>query len=192
MAKMGVLEKLVVNSNLDYLFHKYFGISKLLKNISTPLNGSILEVGAGVGITTNFLANKFPNSSITAVDYDEKQVEIAKQKNLNPNVKFQQADGTNLPFTERSFDFCFAILVFHHISNFPKAISEIYRVLKPNGKFYIYDIPAKTWNPLHRWIKLGTPGIFSKGEFIKLLEQAGFKILNVESKLGFVIECYKI
>lgn len=189
---MSVLEKLVVNSNLDYLFHKYFGISKLLKNISTPLNGSILEVGAGVGITTNFLANKFPNSFITAVDYDEKQVEIAKQKSIKPNIKFQQEDATSLSFTKESFDSCFAILVFHHIADFPKAVSEIYRVLKPNGKFYIYDIPAKTWNPFHRWIKLGTPGIFSKGEFIKLLEQTGFKILHIESKLRFIIECYKV
>lgn len=192
MAKMSVVEKLVVNSNLDYLFHRYFGISRLLKNIVDNPNGSILEVGAGVGITTNFLANKFKNSSITAIDYDEEQIKIAKQKNLNSKVTFKQGDATSLSFPAESFDFCFAILVFHHIADFPKALSEIYRVLKSDGKFYIYDIPAKSWNPFYRWIKLGTPGIFSKEEFIKLLEQTGFKILKIESGLRFIIECHKI
>ena len=49
-----------------------------------------------------------------------------------PNVD-HQVDLQNLPFSDRSYDFVFASHVLEHIPDDNKAISEIARILKPNG-----------------------------------------------------------
>ena len=194
MAKMHWLEKWAVNSRWDKVFHKYFGIGKLLKNISDEKFGRILEVGAGVGITTEFIHKKFPEAFITATDYDLQQVDEAKARLANSGITVRQEDAAQLSFEDDSFDACFAILVFHHIENFPKAIAEIYRVLKPGGKFYVLDIQSKFWTLFHlmSFKSLNvTPGLFSKDEFENIVKQSGFRILNHGGKWMFWLEAEK-
>ena len=188
---MGFLEKIVVNSKLDYWYHKHFGFNRKLRSIQISNNSLILEIGAGAGITSTFIADKFPNSKIIATDFDPAQVEKAKQKVVRSNIEFRREDATQLSFPKGYFDVCFASLVFHHIENFPQAINEVYRALKSGGRFFIYEIPAKTWNPFWSWFPLGTPGVFSRDEFTNLLKKVGFKLTKIQGNLPFWAECYK-
>lgn len=185
MAKMNAVEKFFVNSWLDVVFHKFFGIAKLLKNVEEEGFSNILEIGSGVGITTKFIQKKFPNSRITATDYDFDQVVEARRR-LDSSIMVQQADATQLSFDDSNFDACFAILTFHHIENSPKAITEVYRVLKPGGKLYVIDIPAKHGPLFHLRSSMNlAPGFFSKEEFDQTIKQAGFRILSNEGKRMF-------
>lgn len=187
---MGLVEKFFVNGPLQYLMHKYWGALKLLETIEEGEQPQkILEIGCGVGMTSSFLAKKFPDSKIVATDFDEQQIEKAKVLYLFPNVEFQQADATKLEFTDRSFDACFSFLVFHHIENFSDAIKEIFRCLKPGGKFYILDIPSKTLNPLH--LPSISPGLFGKSEFEETIKALGFQTISVSGKLLFKIKAVK-
>ncbi len=129
MAKMYWLEKLFVNSKLDHVFHKYFGFYKYLKTVKLPEPVKILEIGSGVGITSGFISDKYKNSTLIATDFDILQIEVAKRQKHNINITFKQEDATRLSFPIENFDVCFAILVFHHISNFTDAIKEIHRSL---------------------------------------------------------------
>lgn len=47
------------------------------------------------------------------------------------------ADAENLPFKDNTFDFIYSWGVLHHTPNYQKAIREIHRVLKPDGKFCV-------------------------------------------------------
>lgn len=195
MAKMASFEKFFVNSWWDKVFHKYFGIGKLLKNIPDEKFDSILEIGAGVGITTGFIQEKFPKARIIATDYDPQQVEEAKIRLAGSGIVVEEADATQLGFADNSFDACFAILTFHHVENFPKAIIEVCRVLKPGGKFYIIDIPGKNWTLSHLRIykSMGiTPGLFSKQELEDIVRRTGFEILNSQGKGMFKIIAQKL
>ena len=188
MAKMHWLEKWAVNSWWDKVLHKYFGIGPLLKRIQGEKFDKVLEVGAGSGITTEFIHKKFPQANITATDYDPDQVEEAKERLADTGIAVQQADATQLSFADSSFDACFAILVFHHIDHFPQAIGEILRVLKPGGKFYVLDIQSKFWTLFHlRSFKSlnVTPGLFSREEFKNIVQQSGFRILDNGGKWMF-------
>ena len=191
MAKMHWLEKLAVNSKLDYGFHKFFGFYKYLKGVKLLEPAKILEIGSGVGITSNFISSKFNKSTLIATDFDASQIESAKSQKRNANIIFKQEDATQLSFPQENFDACFAILVFHHINNFSDALREIHRVLKTGGKLFVYDIPWKSWNPLSRWFVFGQPGLFTKHEFIKILELSGFEIVTVKSGFNFWIEAKK-
>ena len=195
MAKMDRLEKWVVNSWWDKVFHKFFGIGRLLKRIPDEKFDKILEIGAGVGITTKFISKKFPKSMITATDYDPEQVEKAGKGLANSGIVVQQADATSLKFENNSFDACFAILVFHHIENFNEAITEISRVLKPGGKFYVIDVPSKHWTLFHlrNYKSMNIiPGLFSKTEFENIVQQSGFRILKNGGKLMFWLKAEKL
>ena len=192
MTKMGFLEKVLVNSKLDYCFHKYLGVADFIKNITLQQQSHILEIGCGTGITTQFIAKTFTESSIIATDIDPEQIKVVQRRGMDSQVTFQVADVTKLPFDDSSFDVSFSIMVFHHIKDFSKAISEVYRVLKPGGKFLIYDIPAKKWNPLFPYFEFGMPGIFSFREFMEILQKTGFRVEKVRHKFGFRIECVKL
>lgn len=188
------LEKFFVNGYWDKIFHRYFGLGRLLKKITDENFSSILEIGAGVGITTESIHKKFPRSLITATDYDIAQVDKAKSRLAGTNMVVQREDATQLTFTNNSFDACFAIMVFHHIQDFPKAIKEVYRVLKPSGKFYVIDIQSKLWTLFHlKSFKSlnAAPGLFTKEEFENIFKQSGFKILNHGGKWMFWLAAEK-
>src|SRR3989338_1064156 len=191
MAKMHWLEKLAVNSKLDYGFHKYFGFYKYLKTAKLPDSIKILEIGSGICITSDFISKKFNESILTATDFDATQIETARNRKHNKNINFSQEDATQLSFTSESFDACFAILTFHHIHNFTDAIKEIYRVLKTGGSLFIYDIPWKSYNLFSFLSNLGQTGSFTKDEFIRILKVNGFKIIKVKSGFNFWIEAKK-
>lgn len=175
---------------MDYYFHKFFGIQKVLEKIKFSKFSKILELGCGVGLTTKFIVEKFSESQITALDYDKEQIKTAREKNNNNRVDFIAGDATKLDFPDNFFDMVFEILTFHHIPNYEKAMKEVFRVLKSNGKFIVLDIPMKSLNPFHYFFFF-QPAEFTRKEFIKFLEDAGFSITKNKGGLMFSIEAVK-
>jgi len=63
----------------------------------------------------------------------------AQQKLVESSArfKFEVINAQSIPFERDSFDAVIAILVMHHVPDVGKAFSEIHRVLKPGGRFYV-------------------------------------------------------
>lgn len=93
-----------------------------------------LDIGTGTGVLPQNLYNE--NASITAVDITEEQIRYAilnaKRNGWNINYLVSPAESTNLP--DKSFDTITAAQCFWYLDR-EKMISEIKRLLKPNGKF---------------------------------------------------------
>lgn len=119
-------------------------INILFKLNSSPLN--ILDLCTGTGDIARLLKEKFPNVRVTGVDFSDKMLEIARDK--HSSIEFLQADCTQLPFEDNSFDICTISFGLRNIENMEQAISEIYRVLKPGGIFVNIDLgkPNKFFN----------------------------------------------
>ncbi|HBB32224.1 MAG TPA: hypothetical protein DDZ80_23710 [Cyanobacteria bacterium UBA8803] len=100
-------------------------------------NKNILEVGCGVGDFALYLSDQ--KAAITAVDFSEKAIELAKQKAQiqNKQVEFIVADAQNLPFPDNSFDLVFSCECLEHVPNPQLALTEMQRVLKPSGKLIL-------------------------------------------------------
>lgn len=95
---------------------------------------TVLEVGVGVG--TDLLQYAKNGSRVFGIDLTERAVELTK-KNLsrhNTPLNISIDSVTKLPFNNSVFDLVFCFGVLHHVLDTEKAINEIYRVLKPNGK----------------------------------------------------------
>ena len=93
-----------------------------------------LEIGVGMGADHLELAKAHPKS-LSGIDLTARAVEFTKKRlgyyGFNSNIKV--SDAENLPFEDNSFDFVYSWGVLHHTPNTPKAILEVYRVLRPGG-----------------------------------------------------------
>lgn len=191
MAKMNAVEKFFVNSRLQYYLHRWFGFGRFLKKIPAASYRDILEIGSGVGMTAELLAEKYPKVHIVSTDFDEESIATAKQRKHAFNISFQQADATRLPFPDNQFDAAFSILTLHHISDFEKAIAELGRTVKKGGDIYIMDIPSASFNFTH-YRKSIVPGLFSKSDLIHIGEKYGLQVTDLGGKYLFSLHGEKL
>jgi ubiquinone/menaquinone biosynthesis C-methylase UbiE len=108
------------------------------------LHGDVLEIGGGSGAMAVELLHKFPDVSVTVTDYDQAMVETARArlKQFGPRVTMRQADATQLPFADASFDTVVSFIMLHHVIDWEAAITEAVRVLRPGGRLIGYDLLA--------------------------------------------------
>lgn len=120
---------------------------------------TVLDLCTGTGDLAGILKRKYPKAKVIGVDFSSEMLDIARQK--HPDVEFIEADCTNLPFEDESFDLCVISFGLRNIEDMQKAISEIYRVLKTGGVFVNIDLgkPNKFVNLflkpyMHFWVAL--------------------------------------
>lgn len=189
--EMSKSEKFFINSGIFNFIYKKTIYSSFLNFINQELKGKVLEIGCGIGKTTSWLAEKYGEIKIIAIDYDKEQIKIAR-KNKIANVIFKQGDGTKIKFKNSAFDYVIETGVFHHIKDYKKAVKEASRVLKKNGYFYLIDVSQYFFM---LWpIKLFFPpeALLTKKDFIKELEDNGFKVEKSKGRLLFFIAAKKV
>lgn len=97
----------------------------------------VLEVGCGDGYGSAYLAKTA--AQVTGLDYEKDVISQAKNKYSCKNLSFTDGDATRLQFADKSFDAACSFQVIEHIpeDNLPQYLSEIRRVLKDDGIFYV-------------------------------------------------------
>ena len=119
---------------------------KLLRFVSIKEKQNFLEVGCGIGAVSKHIAKKYL-LNVTGTDIDPDQIRLAQQNIGNlPNIRFLEADATNLPFQDNDFDVVLSFGVMHHISKWLDALAEINRVLKTGGYFIYWDLVYPKWS----------------------------------------------
>ena len=103
--------------------------------------GAVLDIGSGLGVDS-FIASAAtgPKGSVTGLDISRGEVEHATTRARNrglANVKFVNADMEKMPFEDNSFDVIVSNGAFCLAPNKETAFKEIYRVLKPGGRFSV-------------------------------------------------------
>jgi 2-polyprenyl-3-methyl-5-hydroxy-6-metoxy-1,4-benzoquinol methylase len=95
-------------------------------------NKDILEIGCGTGLFTSELIKS--KNNITAIDISPELISLAKKRLTAPNVTLLIENAYKTSFDNEKFDFIVGSSVLHHL-DVNDAIKEIYRLLKPGGKF---------------------------------------------------------
>ena len=154
-----------------------------------PKGKTALEVGCGGGILTEEICKM--GFITTGIDPSEQSLRTAinHAKISKLDIKYDKGTGEQLPYPDNSFDCVFCCDVLEHVSDLPKVISEISRVLKPHGVF-CYDtlnrtfisklVAIKIWQEWKRWAfmppNLHVWKMFIKPDEIKhLLSKNGFE-----------------
>lgn len=132
----------------------------------------ILDVATGTADLAIALQKLNPQSVI-GIDISAGMLAIGQQKieqkKLNNNITLQKADSENLPFEDNYFDAVTVAFGVRNFENLEKGLSEIRRVLKPDGQFIILEFSKVKVFPLkqlyHFYFRYVTPfigRIFSK------------------------------
>ena len=101
----------------------------------------VLDLACGEGYNTRILARK--GARVTGVDFSEGLIEYARveEENEKLGIHYHILDAARLKgLADNSFDLVICFMSLQDIENYRKAISEVYRVLKLNGRF-VFSIP---------------------------------------------------
>ena len=143
----------------------------------------VLDAGSGIGGTARFVADQC-RCHVTAVDLTEEYCETARWLNrlvgLDERISVHQADVTELPFADETFDVVVSQHVQMNIADKPGLYREARRILASGGRLALWDIttgkPGELDYPLPwadhpRVSHLATPD-----ELRAVVESAGFAI----------------
>lgn len=113
-------------------------------------NKKILDMGCGSGRFSIALAT-LGARQVIGIDLGKNGLKIGRKNakiNKIENVKFVEGSVLALPFKDNEFDFIFCKGVLHHTGDLKKGISEFFRVMKKNGKgfLYLYGADGIFWN----------------------------------------------
>jgi len=180
--KMNKFEYLLMTFDLGrYAYLK--GIVKKLHEISQlGADKKILEIGCGNGVGTQLIQEVFKPREFIATEFDQNLVEIAQMKNMGTKVIVEAGDATQLRFQNNAFDAVIGLSVIHHIPNWKDCVSELHRLIKPNGLLILKELSIETFeSPLGKLsrylVEHPYDAMLRKSEFLEVLERQGFKIL---------------
>lgn len=144
----------------------------------------VLDIATGGGHTANAFAPFV--KKVIAADITPEMLAAAEKfikGNGHKNVEFKIGDAENLPFSDQSFDMVTCRIAPHHFPNVNQFVSEVYRVLKPNGQFLLDDnvVPEDDeldhfYNTVEKKRDYSHFRAWKKTEWIRMLEMSGFEI----------------
>ncbi len=162
----------------------------------------ILDIATGTGDLAIMMADLNPDR-VVGLDISAGMLEVGKQKiakaNLSDKIEMLVGDSENMPFEDETFDAITVSFGVRNFANLDKGLTEIKRVLKPNGKLVILETSVPTKFPykqgyrFHSSVILPIIGkLFSKDKvaYSYLSESAnsfpfGEKFNNILLKNGF-------
>ena len=114
-----------VSINLHFLLENRFTwMNRFIKS-----NDNGIEVGAGTGVSKEFIQSEF----FKTTDYAN-----------NEWLDFKMIDALNTKFESESLDFVISSNMIHHVPYPILFFEEMYRILKPGGKLIIQEINCST------------------------------------------------
>ncbi|MEL6177356.1 MAG: methyltransferase domain-containing protein [Myxococcota bacterium] len=166
---------------------------------------TVLDLGSGAGIDC-FIAAQLvgPQGRVLGVDMTAEQLAIAR-RNIAPimdnigyaaaNVEFREGRIEEIPVESGSVDVVISNCVINLSDNKERVFSEIHRVLKPGGEFYISDIiadrriPKRLQSDTTLWSECLSGAAYG-GDLTRIMRRAGFEDVRSVSRrpLSTIIE----
>lgn len=135
----------LLSANIDKLWRR-----NTIKKLQPYQPKLILDIATGTGDFA-IAATKIEGASVVGIDISDGMLEVGRRKirkkKLTDKIELLKADSENLPFDNDKFD---AVIVGFGVRNFEtlkKGLTEINRVLKPGGVFYVLEFSKPDSSP---------------------------------------------
>jgi len=159
-------------------------LGNIVKELGIKPGYYVLDIGSGTGVLLPFLiAELGDEGKIVALDFSAEMLGQAQAKNFQPVVGFAQADVLAIPLADRSVDLAICNSAFPHFNNKVKALKEIARVLRNNGRLVIcHTMSREILNRLHQSIGGIVAGdlLPDESQLRGLIKQAGLRVTHFE------------
>ncbi|WP_145406368.1 class I SAM-dependent methyltransferase [Paenibacillus xylanexedens] len=121
-------------------FDDFYGMT--LDLMESPLDSPrILDLGAGTGLLSGMVLQKYPNARLTLIDISDQMLEGARRRFDGVNqVQYVVGDYSKYNFTS-SYDMIISSLSIHHLTHADKkhVFGTVYKLLEPGGHFINAD-----------------------------------------------------
>lgn len=143
----------LLSLNIDKVWRR-----KTAKAVAKCQPKTILDLATGTADLALAVARRNPQAHIIGMDISEKMLDIGKakvaQRKMDGQIELRLGDAAALPFDDNTFD---AVTVAFGVRNFEdldKGLSEISRVLKPDGKVFILEFSMPERFPVRQLYRI--------------------------------------
>ena len=140
-----------------------------------PEGARVLEVGCGPGRLSILLAHRH-GLRVTGLDLDPEMIELARTNAARASdgggPSFVVGNVSALSFPDESIDLVVSTLSMHHWTDVRAALSEIGRVLRPNGRALVWDLRGG-FVPMHG--RLPDPASHTAGTTMTLARSTAWR-----------------
>jgi len=143
----------------------------LIRACKLPVDARVVDIGTGTGANLRLL-KQLGFANVTGIDPSDEAARWCAEKGLG-DVQF--GDVRALPIPDQSVDMVIATDVVEHVDDDQRAVSEIYRVLRPGG-IVLFTVPAfpSLWGlqdeVSHHYRR------YRMGPFLRMLDKAKFQV----------------
>jgi len=161
-------------------------LGRIVDELGIQPGDHVLDIGSGTGVLVPLLvAGLASEGKIVAVDFSVEMLVQAQAKDFPPIVGFARADVIAIPLADDSIDLAICNSALPHFSDKGKALKEIARVLRPNGRLVIcHTMSRQALNQLHQSIggAVANDLLPDESQIRRLIEQARLKITHFEDR----------
>lgn len=148
----------------------------------------VIDLGSGAGNDV-FIARRLVGDTgkVIGIDMTEDMIEKARNNNTRmgyTNIEFYQGDIENIPVANNTADLVISNCVLNLVPNKLQAFREIFRILKPGGRFTISDIllsgdlPASLKSAAEMYVGC-VAGAIKKEDYLKIINDSGFTNIKI-------------
>jgi len=158
---------------------------------------TVLDLGSGAGFDCFLAAKKVGKSGrVIGVDMTPEMVEKAEANAKDwgyCNVEFKLGEIEDLPLSDDSVDVVISNCVINLSPEKRKVFAEVFRVLRPGGRFMVSDIVLTRPLPMELKESVGAyvgciAGAVSKDEYLAAINGAGFKNVKITDESDFPLD----
>jgi len=160
---MGFYAQVIVPLLCDFGLDRPF-VARYRRDLLAHVGGAILEIGFGTGLNLPHYPSHV--RKVTTVDPNVGMYRRARRRIKQAGIEVDQRvlGGERLPFAEGTFDCVVSTFTLCSIEDVAQALSEVYRVLKPGGKFLFLEhglspeAKVQKWQRRLNWLQMRLAG----------------------------------
>jgi demethylmenaquinone methyltransferase/2-methoxy-6-polyprenyl-1,4-benzoquinol methylase len=135
----------LLSANIDKLWRR-----NAIQKLKPHKPKLILDIATGTGDFA-IAAARIKNAKVIGIDISQGMLEVGQKKlekrDLTETIELLKADSENLPFDNDKFDAAIVGFGVRNFENLKKGLTEINRVLKPGGVFYVLEFSKPVKSP---------------------------------------------
>ncbi len=133
-----ILTNHVLSLGTDILWRR-----KVARMVAELRPSTLLDLATGTGDLAEAIAKVCPTTKITGADFSAPMLEVARARAV-PQAEWLVADAMAMPFADAAYDVVTVAFGLRNMADWPRAIQEMSRVIRPGGHLVVLDFSLPT------------------------------------------------